>query len=209
MKQFSNTIAGNSEIASEIRFPRLHLFTALTLTVMVILFFILEFYKLVFTQFVIREQLTVYGYSTLPVVIIVMMLIIALTAWLATIRALHLSQKILLTNNAERKKTEETLRLSETYYRELLDNANDLFYTTDLRGNFTSFNKVGERITGYTRNEAISKNIVDVIAPDYLRIVRQMTVRKLKGESATTYELEILAKDNRRIRIEVEYQTDL
>ena len=39
----------------------------------------------------------------------------------------------------------------ESLLRELLENANDIIYTQDLQGNFTSVNKAAERITGYTR----------------------------------------------------------
>ena len=54
----------------------------------------------------------------------------------------------------ERKRSEEALKESESRFRELFENANDLIYTHDLRGQFTSLNRAGERITGYTREEA-------------------------------------------------------
>ncbi len=202
MNLFPHSTAEISEVTVGTRFPRLHLTIALTLTVMAILFFAWEFYESGFIQHTV-ENPPVYQYSTFSVVVIMLMLVVSLIAWLATTRALNSSRKALLINDLTRKRTEEALRLSETYFRELLDNANDLFYTTDLQGNFTSLNKAGETITGYTYNEAISKNIADVIAPEYLESARQMTVRKLEGELPTIYELEILAKDNRRIAIEV------
>ena len=132
-----------------------------------------------------------------------LMLVVSLTAWLAAVRTLNFSRKALLINDLNRKQTEEELRLSEAYFRDLLDNANDLFYTTDLQGNFTSFNKAGEMITGYSYKNAVSKNIADVIAPEFLETARQMTVGKLNGEPPTRYELEILANDKRRITLEV------
>ena len=36
-----------------------------------------------------------------------------------------------------------------------IENANDLIYTHDLQGNFTSLNRAGEIITGYSREEAL------------------------------------------------------
>ncbi len=185
------------------RFPRLYLATAVTLTVMVIVFFVWEFYESAYFQPAVSEKLSVYQYSVLSVVIIILMLLISLIAWLASIRALHSSQKALLANAIDRQKSEESLRVSETYFRDLLNNANDLFYTTDLKGNFTSFNKIGELITGYSHEEAVKLNIADVIAPEYLEFARRMTVRKLEGEPPTTYGIEILAKDERRIMMEV------
>ena len=203
MKSPPDLARENSEVTVETRFPRLHLTTAFTLTMMVILFFAWEFCESTHIKPVVEEKIPIYQYSTFSVVVIILMLIVSLTAWLATIRALNFSRNALLTNDLARKQTEKALRLSKNHYRKLLDNANDLFYTTDLQGNFTSFNKAGEKITGYPRDEAFSKNIADVIAPEYLELAREMTVRKLQGLPTTTYELEILTKNDRRITMEV------
>ena len=203
MKSAANSEAKNSTSAIGIRFPRLYLATAVTLTVMVIAFFVWEFYESAYFQSAVSERLSIYQYSVLSVVVIILMLLISLVAWLASIRALHSSQKALLAIEIDRQKSEESLRVSETYFRDLLDNANDLFYTTDLKGNFTSFNKIGELITGYCYEEAVKLNIADVIAPECLEFARRMTVRKLKGEPPTTYELNIIAKDKRRITMDV------
>ena len=203
MKSTSNSKAEKSKNTSGIKLPRLYLATAVMLTVMVIVFFVWEFYESAYFQSVVSERLSVYQYSVLSVVVIILMLLISLVAWLASIRALHSSQKALLALEIDRQKSEELLRVSETYFRNLLDNANDLFYTTDLKGNFTSFNKIGELITGYSYEEAVKLNIADVIAPECLEFARRMTVRKLKGEPPTTYELNIIAKDRRRITMDV------
>ncbi|MCS7316252.1 MAG: PAS domain S-box protein [Bryobacteraceae bacterium] len=103
----------------------------------------------------------------------------------------------------ERQRTEETLRASEERYRNLFDSANDMVYTHDLQGFFTSINRAAERITGYTREEALRMNISDVVVPEHLELARQMIVRKLGGESSTTYEIAIRTKDGRRLLVEV------
>ena len=103
----------------------------------------------------------------------------------------------------ERKRAEELNRKNEERYRDLFENANDLIYTHDMEGNFTSLNRAGEMITGYSRNEALSMNIESVVAPDYLDVARTMTASKIKNEHSTTYELEIIAKDGRRVFLEL------
>ena len=92
---------------------------------------------------------------------------------------------------------------SEQRFRELVENANDIIYTHDLDGNFTSLNKAGERISGYSRYEAFHKNIADVVAPEYLEVAQNMIASKNAGENPTVYEIEIISKEGRRITLEV------
>lgn len=91
----------------------------------------------------------------------------------------------------------------EERYRDLFENANDIIYTHDLAGNFTSLNRSGERITGYSREEAAKMNIVDVLAPEYVQVAREMITRKRDLSTSTVYELEIITKGGRRVRLEV------
>ena len=79
---------------------------------------------------------------------------------------------------AERHRVERHYREQSESYRELFENANDIIYTHDLEGNFTSLNMAGERITGYTREEAMRMKISDVLAPESLTLARQMMTRK-------------------------------
>jgi PAS domain S-box-containing protein len=106
-----------------------------------------------------------------------------------------------------RKGVEQQLRRSEERYRALVDNANDIIYTTDMEGRYTSLNKSGERVSGYTREEALGMNWTQLVAPDYQPLVSQMLMRKLGGHEAVTfYEIEIIAKDGRRIPLEINSQ---
>ncbi len=98
------------------------------------------------------------------------------------------------------------LRASERMYRELVENASDLIYVTDLQGNFTSINRAAQRISGYSRTEALTMNIAQLVASDHLDAARQMIQRALRGEPATTYDLEIVAKDGLLVTLEISHR---
>ena len=95
------------------------------------------------------------------------------------------------------------LATSEARYRELFENANDLIYTHDLQGYFTSINKAAERLSGYTHAEALHMHIAQVVVPEQLALANQTTARQLAGETVPPYELEIRTKEGRRVPLEL------
>ena len=103
----------------------------------------------------------------------------------------------------DRRRAEDALKQSEARFRDLFENANDLIYTHDMAGNFTSLNRAGEIITGFTREEALTRNIKQVVAPEFLDDARTMTARKLDGDVPRAYEIEIIAKDGHRVVLEI------
>jgi diguanylate cyclase (GGDEF)-like protein/PAS domain S-box-containing protein len=84
-------------------------------------------------------------------------------------------------------------------YRELFENASDIIYTHDFEGRLLSINRAVERITGYTRAEALQLKLTDMIAPEYAHLGAKMIDRQIGGEVPLNYELEFIAKDNRRV----------
>lgn len=103
--------------------------------------------------------------------------------------------------NAAEIASKEGIEESEDRYRELFENASDIIYTHDLDGKLISVNRAVERITGYTRAEALQLNIKEIIAPEYVQLGRKMTDSQNAGEVPLNYELEILSKEGKRIAL--------
>ncbi|MDX6575193.1 MAG: hypothetical protein QOE96_1146, partial [Blastocatellia bacterium] len=104
----------------------------------------------------------------------------------------------------EQKRAEIAMRESEERYRDLFQNANDIIYTIDLAGNFTSLNRTGERLTGYTQAEALRMNIAQVVVPEQLNFVRENLARKIESnDTSSVYETEIISKGGRQLPLEL------
>lgn len=102
----------------------------------------------------------------------------------------------------EQKLAEEAFKASEQRYRELVENASEIIYTHDLEGSFTSINRAGELITGYSRDEILRMNIVQLVAPASRELVARLIERQASTNAAAD-ELTFLTKEGRELTMEV------
>jgi diguanylate cyclase (GGDEF)-like protein/PAS domain S-box-containing protein len=106
------------------------------------------------------------------------------------------------TDVTQRKRAEDALRVSEGRHRDLFENARDAMFSYNLRGRMISANRRVTELTGYTNEEFLTLNFGQIVAVEYHVAVGEALKRIFNGENAP-YELEIRAKDGRRIPLEV------
>ncbi len=103
----------------------------------------------------------------------------------------------------ERRRVETALRESEERYRELFENAKDAIYVHDLKGIYLKVNRAAERLSGYSREEIVGHNFFEFVAQEHIKVVSESFCDKLNQEGETSYEVDVIAKDGRRVPVEV------
>ena len=87
----------------------------------------------------------------------------------------------------------ESLKISEQYYRSLFDNNGDFVYSTDLKGNFTSVNHSFLKTFGFSELELIGKSALNFINKADVPRAKMHFFQALRGKNQT-YNLEITIK---------------
>jgi two-component system sensor histidine kinase UhpB len=97
------------------------------------------------------------------------------------------------------------LQASEDRYREIFENAHDMIFTADMDGRITSINRAGEIMCGYSRHEALALEIHEIFVSEQGRASEvadpRLRVAALLSQPRT--ELEMVARDGRRIPVEI------
>ena len=89
-------------------------------------------------------------------------------------------------------------------YSLLYEGVDTMVCTLDLEGRFTDVNRAGELLTGYSREELIGRNALELIAPDVRdRAVDQFLGRLAGAGDRPPDESVLIARDGRRVPIEV------
>ena len=91
---------------------------------------------------------------------------------------------------------ERGFKLTEQNYRYLFENASDAMWVQDMRGNIVDANKACEKLTGFTRQELIGKNVKGFLTDEFLNLAREVRRKLLTGEKSTqSYEQRLVRRD--------------
>ncbi|MCK9593720.1 MAG: PAS domain S-box protein [Methanoregula sp.] len=103
----------------------------------------------------------------------------------------------------ERKQAEEALKQSEEQYRLLAEQVHDGIYI--YQGNrFIFVNSLIARITGYSKDELLAMDFIDIVHPDDRVLVQDIAKRRLRGEQVPdVYEIRVVQKDGAVLYVEL------
>jgi PAS domain S-box-containing protein len=88
----------------------------------------------------------------------------------------------------------------EQQFRKLVENANDIIYTTDKQGNFTYTNDVTAEYTGYSKLELLGKSYKLLVQEDYKHKLEAFYKEQIKNKTRETYsEFPFTTKDGRAL----------
>jgi PAS domain S-box-containing protein len=110
-----------------------------------------------------------------------------------------LSEKITAEWKQKMNQSQESPKLA----REFIQRSRDVTYAYDLEGNFTFLNEEGENLSGYSCEEVCRMNIAELLDPEVAGQVQDEILRSARERVGMVYEVDIIAKDGRRVPLEV------
>ena len=87
----------------------------------------------------------------------------------------------------EKTKMEKALHESEARFRHIIDNASDMIYETDRKGNSTYFNPNACIIMKFSKEELLGRNYLSLIRKDYRNIAKKFYTKQFLGKIPNTY----------------------
>ncbi len=91
------------------------------------------------------------------------------------------------------KELEQKIRRTEYKYQDLIENANDLIYTLNLKGDFIFINRRLSTLAGFTREDWVGRSFFDLVAPEDRVEARNNFTLTMKGK-ARIFEIRMICQ---------------
>jgi len=116
--------------------------------------------------------------------------------------ATALRRKVRQQTTIIRRQLDQEARLKDRY-QELFENARDVVYTHDLKGQVTTINQAGEEILGRDRKEIVQKRLLDFIAEEQRPAAGLWLEHILDGTAPEAVEWDFVTGTGARVRLEI------
>ena len=104
---------------------------------------------------------------------------------------------------------EQALREKELKYRNIFDHSKDAIFLSvlpeegELKGRVFDVNKEACRLFGYSREELLTKGLLDVTLPSEYKGMRELVITQLKKTKSVHFEISVITKNNQIFPAEV------
>jgi two-component system, cell cycle sensor histidine kinase and response regulator CckA len=122
---------------------------------------------------------------------------LAALAWVVSLRRRIRRQTALIEKRVRREAA------LEQRHRSLVENANDIVFTLDLAGCFTSLNRAGETLTGYPREQIAGRPLAGLVLPEQAESVAEQVAAARSARTSPPSEMTVVTRDGRYVVLEV------
>jgi len=125
------------------------------------------------------------------------LVIVAAFSWIGVLR-----RRVQKQTGIIRQQLQVEATLKERYL-DLFENANDMVFTHDVAAHITSINKTGERVLQRSRDDILSRNLLDLMAEDQRVTARQWLDQVVTGAEVPTAEWDFINAAGQSVKMEI------
>lgn len=117
---------------------------------------------------------------------------------------INVIENIFVMNDLRRrnKELEQSIKRTEYRYKDLIDNASDLIFTLDEAGNVISLNRRFSGLTDHARDEWLSRNWLELVAPED-RITSELNFRDVIQGKTRHFEMHLAPSNGKTLCLSV------
>ena len=93
--------------------------------------------------------------------------------------------------------------LNQITEQKIVERAADVTYAHNLSGHLTFLSEEGERISGYSCEEACRMNIAELLDPEIAGRACEQVIGDMTKRVGAVYEIDLIAKDGQSVPLEV------
>lgn len=108
----------------------------------------------------------------------------------------------------ERRQVESALRQSQKRFKDLADLLPQMIYEADARGTITYANEFGYQLSGHTKKDLPTRNILDFLSPEDQRRARKDFARLIAGKKQLPSEYDFYTANGEKIPV-ISYSTPI
>lgn len=111
---------------------------------------------------------------------------------------------VVFSDHTDQRMAEDAILQAQQQLRHVVDNITDAIFRVDLEGNCTYVNEAALRISGYSEEELLGRNLATLAAPEYVPLLMARLSDRLNGSlEETTYSFELIQREGQRVWLEL------